>query len=69
MTQVLDHQLQFDSDMYMITKRLYLELLAQTNLIGDYNECRRYVRLTMAKSQQEVKEVKAFKTKKIHIQL
>lgn len=69
MNQLLDHQLKFDNDMFMITKRLYLELLAQTNYISDYNQCRRHVRSVMSKSGNEIKEVKAFETRKIHIEL
>ena len=67
--QTLDYQLKFDADMFMITKRLYLEILAQTNYLGDYGKCRKYVREVMFKCMKEVKEVKAFKTKKIHIEL
>jgi hypothetical protein len=67
--QILDHQLKFDSDMFMITKRLYLELLAETNYISDYNACRKYVRSVMSKCFNEIKEVKAFETRKIHIEL
>ena len=68
-TQLLDHQLKFDNDCFMITKRLYQELLAETNYIGDYGKCRSYVRLTLAKCTEEVEKVKAFKTRKIHIEL
>lgn len=67
--QELDHQLKFDEDMFMISKRLYLELLAKTNYIGDYVRCRREVRLAMSNCANEVKEVKAFKTRKVHIEL
>ena len=61
--------LQFGSDKYMITKRLYQELFAQTNLIGDYNECRSYVYGAMNKCLKETKQVVEFKTKKIDIEL
>ena len=67
--QVLDHQLKFDNDLFMITKRLYLELLAQTNYISDYTQCRKYVRSVMSKSGKEIKEVRQFETRKIHIEL
>jgi len=67
--QTLDYQLKFDSDMFMITKRLYLEILAQTNYLGEYGACRKYVREVMSKCIGEVKEVKEFKTRKVHIEI
>lgn len=67
--QIKDHQLKFDNDKFMITKRLYLELLAQTNFISNYEQCRKHVRSVMSKSSNEIKEVKTFETKKIHIEL
>ena len=66
--QVKDHQLQFDNDKFMITKRLYLELLAETNYIIDYEQCRKHVRSVMSKSGKEIKQVRQFETKKIHIE-
>lgn len=39
------------------------------NYIGDYGKCRQYARLTMSNSPSEVKEVREFETKKIHIEL
>ena len=67
--QLKDHQLKFDNDMFMITKRLYLELLAQTNYLVDYGKCRSYVRSVISNSGNEIKEVKSFETKKIHMEL
>jgi hypothetical protein len=67
--QLLDHQLLFDADKFMITKRLYLEMFGQMNYIADYGKCRKYARLTMSNSPSEVKEVREFETKKVHIEL
>jgi len=61
--------LQFGSDKYMITKRLYQEILSQTNYIGDYNKCRSYVYGAIINCSKEVQEVVEFDTKKIDIEL
>jgi len=66
---VFTHQLQFDCDKFEITKRLYHELMAKTNEIGDYSKCRNYVRLTMSNCMKEVKQVSTFVAKKIDITL
>lgn len=54
------HQLQFDADKYLITKQLYNLIVSETNLISDYGKCRRFVRQTLFKYGNEVKEVKVF---------
>ena len=61
--------LQFGRDKYMITKRLYQELISQTNYIGDYNEARAYVYKAMNNCFKEIQQVTEFKTKKIDIEL
>lgn len=61
--------LQFGSEKYMITKRLYQEIFAQTNLISDYDKCRSYVYGAMNKCSKEIKQVVEFETKKIDIEL
>lgn len=63
------HTLQFGSEKYMITKRLYNELLAQTNYISNYNECRTYVYRAMNKCLQEVNKVSEFPKKKIDFEI
>lgn len=67
--QLLTYQLQFDDDKFMITKRLYLEMFAQMNYLVDYVACRKYARNIMSKSGNEIEEVKAFKTRKIDLEL
>lgn len=67
--QLFTYTLKFDADKFLITKRLYQELIAQTNLIADYNECRRYVRQALNNCINEIQEVVEFNTKKIDIEL
>lgn len=67
--EILDHQLQIDKDKYLISKRLFNEIYAETNYLGDYDKCRSYVRATMCICMSEIQEVNNFKTKKIDIQL
>ena len=58
--QLFTHALQYGSDKYMITKRLYQELIAETNYIGDYNEARSYVFRAMNKCFKEIQQVSEF---------
>lgn len=67
--QIFTNTLQFGNDKYLITRRLYRELIAQTNLIGNYTECRRYVHEAMNKCYKEIQEVSEFTTKKVDIEI
>lgn len=64
-----DNTLILDKKKYLISKRLYQELLAQTNLIKDYLKCRSYVITAVYRCANEVMEVAEFKTKKIDIEI
>lgn len=64
---MLEYQLQFDNDKFMISKSLYLLLFRDTNFITDYEQCRKYVRTAMSKYTKEVKQVKEFTKRKIDI--
>ena len=63
------NSLQFGTQKYMITKRLYQELLAETNYIGDYKLARAYVFTAMNKCLKEMQQVTEFETKKIDIEI
>lgn len=67
--QTFDKTLQFGNDKYLITKRLYRELIAETNYISDYNECRIYVMKAMNKCMNEIKRVANFEGKKIDFEI
>lgn len=67
--QLFTNSLQFGSNKYMITKRLYQELLAETNYIADYKDCCSYVMKAITNCFREVQEVSQFETKKIDIEL
>lgn len=69
MNIVFTNSLQYGKDKYMITRRLYRELLAQTNLICDYNEARAYVHRAMNKCINEIQKVSEFETKTIDIEI
>jgi len=61
--------LQLGNSKYIITKRLYQEIMAQTNYISDYNECKTYVMNALTKCLRETQKVNDFKTKKIDIEI
>jgi len=63
------HTLKYGSEKYMITKRLYQELLAETNYIGDYYEARAYVYKAMNKCFKEIQQVTEFNKKKIDFEI
>jgi hypothetical protein len=67
--QLFTHTLQFGSEKYMITKRFYQEILAETNYIGDYNECKSYVYRAMNKCFKEIQQVADFPKKKIDFEI
>ena len=70
MTQIIfTYSLQFDNEKFMITKRLYNEIISETNLIGDYGMCRVYVKEVLNKCQRETKKVLNFEKKKIDIEI
>ena len=66
---LLTNTLQIGADKYMITKRLYQEILAETNYISDYYKCCTYVRQALSKCFREIQEVSEFEVKKIDIEL
>ena len=68
-TPLFTHSLKFNSEKYMITKRLYNELIAETNYIGNYNECRAYVFKAMNKCFKEIQQVTEFPKKKIDFEI
>ena len=57
---MLEYQLQFDADKFLISKELYTLLITKTNNISDYGQCRVFVRNAMSKYTKEVKQVKDF---------
>ena len=66
---IFSKTLAIDNEKYMITKRLYHELIAQTNLIANFNECRAYIRKSLNVCYKEIQEVKQFETRKIDIEI
>lgn len=64
---MLEYQLQFDSDKYLISKELYTLLITKTNHIGDYAKCRSYVRKALENYKREVKQVTSFIKKRSDI--
>ena len=60
---ILEYQLQFDNDKYTISKQLYNLIITQTNYISDYGQCRRFVRESLSKYANEVKQVRDFAKK------
>ena len=63
-------QLQIGIDKYLITSSFYKYLIAETNLIGDYRQCKAFVRNAISRALKgEVEEVKAFPKKKIDFEL
>lgn len=63
------YNLKISNEKFVITRRLYNELIAQTNLIGDYNKCRVYVRKSLDSCKREVKKVYEFENKKIDFEI
>lgn len=67
--QIFTHQLQFNSEKYLITKRLYNELLSETNYIGDYTQCKAYVMRALSNCFREIQQVTEFPKKKIDFEI
>ena len=64
-----EYYLKIDNDQFLITKRLYQEIMAETNLIADYDKCKVYVRKTLSTCKDEAKLLSNVKTKKFQIEL
>jgi hypothetical protein len=63
-------QLQIGTDKYVITNQFYSFLIRQTNHIGDYNQCYRFVRNAVDRAMKhEVTKVSSFKRNKIDFEL
>ena len=63
-------QLQIGTDKYIISTTFYNFLIRNTNSIGDYSACFRFVRNELSKALKgEVEPVQSFPLKKIHIEL
>lgn len=69
MNIIKEKNLVLDNEKYRISKRLYLELIAQTNFIKSFKECRAYVYRAINKCGEEVEKVKVFNTKKIDFEI
>jgi len=63
-------QLQIGIDKYLISNTFYNFLITQTNAIGDYRECKAFVRRAVNNALKgEVEEVRAFTRTKIDFEL
>lgn len=63
-------QLQIGDDKFIISTNFYNYLIRNTNAIGDYSKCYRFVRQALSSALKgEAEKVSTFPLNKIHIEL
>ena len=67
--QIPDKQLKFRNSKFVITKRLYNELISQTNYMKSIIDCQEYIWKALRECSDEVIEVKEFAVKKIDFEI